>query len=62
VRLLLFFHGGDWLPELAVAQQRNMAVITIQAGSGSSSYVKLFADPVRFSRLIAEAEAKAVEL
>ena len=59
VKLLIFFHGGDWLPELAVAQQRNMAVITIQAGSGSSSYVKLFADPARFSRLIAEAEAKS---
>src|SRR5580692_4565936 len=32
LNLLLFFHGGDWLPELAVAQQRNLAVITIQAG------------------------------
>ena len=59
VTLLLFFHGGDWLPELAVAKQRNMAVITVQAGSGSSSYVKLFADPARFFRLIAEAETKS---
>jgi hypothetical protein len=59
VKLLLFFHGGDWLPELAVAQQRNMAVITVQAGAGSGSYVKLFTDPARFSRLIAEAEAKS---
>jgi hypothetical protein len=59
VKLLLFFHGGDWLPELAVAQQRNMAVITVQAGSGSGSYVKLFTDPARFLRLIAEAEAKS---
>ena len=59
VKLLLFFHGGDWLPELAAAQQRNMAVISIQAGAGSSSYVKLFTDPARFLRLVAEAEAKS---
>jgi len=59
VKLLLFFHGGDWLPEFSVAQQRNMAVITVQAGAGSSSYVKLFTDPERFLRLIAEAEAKS---
>ncbi|MGA3160231.1 MAG: hypothetical protein ABSC77_03365 [Terracidiphilus sp.] len=59
VKLLLFFHGGDWLPELAVAQQRNMAVITVQAGAGSGSYVKLFTDPARFPRLIAETEAKS---
>jgi hypothetical protein len=59
VKLLLFFHGGDWLPELAVAQQRNMAVITVQAGAGSSSYTKLFEDPARFLHLIAEAQAKS---
>jgi hypothetical protein len=59
VNLLLFFHGGDWLPELAVAQQRNMAVITIQAGSGSSTYEKLFADPTVFPSLITSAQAAA---
>jgi hypothetical protein len=59
VKLLLFFHGGDWLPELAVARQRNMAVITVQAGAGSSSYIKLFADPARFPRLIDEAQVKS---
>ncbi len=59
VKLLLFFHGGDWLPELAVAEQRNMAVITVQAGAGSGSYTKLFEDPARFLRLIAEAQAKS---
>ena len=58
-KLLLFFHGGDWLPELAVAQQRNMAVIMVLAGEGSGSYVKLFTDPARFLRLVAEAEAKS---
>ena len=59
LKLLVFFHGGDWIPEFAAAQQRNMAVIAIQAGAGSGSYVKLFTDPARFSRLIAEAEAKS---
>ncbi len=59
MKLLLFFHGGDWIPELAVAEQRNMAVINVQAGAGSSSYETLFADPARFPRLIAEAETKS---
>jgi hypothetical protein len=59
VKLLLFFHGGDWLPELAVARQRNMAVITVQAGAGSGSYTKLFTDPTHFPSLIADAEAKS---
>jgi hypothetical protein len=57
--LLLFFHGGTWLPELAVSQQRNMAVLTVQAGAGSSTYEKLFADPATFPKLLAEAQAVA---
>ena len=59
VRLLFFFHGGDWLPEVAAAQRRNMAVISVQAGQGSSTYANLFADPLRFPRLIADAEGKS---
>jgi hypothetical protein len=59
VNLLLFFHGGDWLPELAVAQQRNLAVVTVQAGAGSSTYERLFADPTVFPKLIAEAQSAA---
>jgi len=58
VKLLLFFHGGAWLPEFAVAQQRNMAVISVQAGAGSSTYAKLFADPATFGNLIGEAESR----
>lgn len=57
--LLLFFHGGDWLPEFAVAQQRDLAVITVQAGAGSSTYERLFADPTVFPKLIAEAQVAA---
>jgi len=59
VSLLFFFHGGDWLPEVAVAQRRNMAVISVQAGQGSSTYANLFADPLRFPKLIADAEGKS---
>jgi hypothetical protein len=59
VRLLWFFHGGDWLPEVAAAQQRNMAVISVQAGVGSGTYANLFADPQRFLKLITEAEGKS---
>ncbi len=58
VSLLFFFHGGDWLPEVAVAGRKNLAVVTVQGSAGSGSYTKLFADPSRFGRLIAEAETK----
>ena len=59
VNLLLFFHGGTWLPEVAASQQRDLAVITVQAGAGSNTYGKLFADPATFPKLIAEAQAAA---
>ena len=58
-KLLFFFHGGDWVPEVAVARQKGMAVIRVQAGAVSSSYEKLFADPARFPALIAEAQTKS---
>jgi hypothetical protein len=59
VKLLFFFHGGDWVPEVAAARQRKMAVISVQAGAGSGTYTKLFEDPTRFAKLVAEAEAKS---
>ena len=59
VKLLFFFHGGDWLPEVAVARLRNIAVISVQVGSGSSTYANLFLDPQRFPKLIADAESKS---
>jgi hypothetical protein len=55
--LLFFFHGGEWLPELAASQQHQMAVVRVQAGAGSGSYVQLFLDPTRFLSLIAAAES-----
>ncbi len=56
--LLFFFHGGTWLPELAGARN-HMAVVAVQAGSGSGTYVRLFEDRQRFLKLLAEAESKA---
>ncbi len=56
--LLLHFHGGTWLPEVAAARV-NTAVIAIQIGSGSGVYAKAFSDPQAFRQLLKEAEAKA---
>lgn len=47
VPLLIFFHGGDWLPQVAVARRSRMAVISLPAT------VK---NPVLLLDLIAEAE------
>jgi hypothetical protein len=56
--LLVFFHGGTWLPEVAAARNR-MAVLSVQAGSGSGTYARLFTDEERFPALLKEAESKA---
>jgi len=56
--LLFFFHGGTWLPEVAAARNR-MAVVSVQAGSGSGTYVRLFENADRFPALLKEAETKS---
>lgn len=56
--LLFFFHGGTWLPELTAAQNR-MAAVSVQAGSGSAAYARLFTDESRFPALLKQAETKA---
>jgi hypothetical protein len=56
--VLFFFHGGTWVPEGAAARDR-VVVISVQAGAGSSTYVKLFEDPQRFLKLLASAEEAA---
>jgi hypothetical protein len=56
--LLFFFHGGDWLPELAAARNR-MAVVSVQVGGVSETYAKLFENANRFHDLIREAETKS---
>src|SRR5437660_1581819 len=42
--VLVFFHGGTWLPEVAAARN-HLAAVTVQAGAGSGVYAKLFEDP-----------------
>src|SRR5436189_46061 len=56
--VLFFFHGGTWLPEVAAARN-HVAVISVQAGSGSGTYARLFEDPQRFLHLLGEAQTKA---
>jgi len=56
--LLFFFHGGDWLPDLAAARN-HMAVVSVQVGGVSETYAKLFENPARFPALVREAEAKS---
>jgi hypothetical protein len=56
--LLIHFHGGAWLPEVA-AVRVNTAVIAIQLGAGSGVYARAFADSTRLQKLLQEAEAKA---
>ena len=56
--LVVFFHGGAWVPEVAAARNR-MAVVSVQAGSGSGSYARLFTDESRFPALLKEAQEKA---
>jgi hypothetical protein len=56
--ILFFFHGGTWLPEVAAAAHK-IAVVSVQAGTGSGTYARLFEDAARWPRLLAEAEAKA---
>src|SRR5262245_46279927 len=41
--LLIHFHGGAWIPEVA-AEKTGCAVIAIQLGSGSSTYAKPFTE------------------
>jgi hypothetical protein len=57
--LVIHFHGGTWLPEVAAARYRRAAIIAIQLGSGSSAYAQPFLDPRRFGNLLREAEAKS---
>lgn len=59
VPLLVHFHGGTWLPEVAAARLGRAAVVSVQLGSGSGVYARAFADPARFLALLQAAEARA---
>jgi len=57
-QILFFFHGGTWLPEVAAARNQ-VAVVSVQVGSGSAAYARLFNHPARFLELLREAESRA---
>ena len=56
--LLVHFHGGNFLPEVAAAKDGRRAVLSVQIGAGSARYADAFADPQRFGRLIQEIETR----
>jgi hypothetical protein len=56
--LLVFFHGGSWLPEVAAAKRR-LSVITVQLGTGSGMYARAYSDPQQFRELLSTAERAA---
>jgi len=58
-RLVIHFHGGALVPEVAAARVGGTAVISMQLGTGSGAYGRPFADPQLFPRIVAEAEAKS---
>jgi len=58
VPLVVHFHGGAWIPEVAASRIGGLAVLAIQLGSGSAVYANPFRDASRFARLVAEAESK----
>jgi hypothetical protein len=56
--LLVVFHGGTWVPEVAGAAV-GTAVIAVQIAAASGGYAAAVADPGRFTSLVEEAERKA---
>ncbi len=58
VPLLVVFHAGTWVPEVAAAAV-GTAVIGVQITAGSGGYAAAVADPGRFPALLEEAERKA---
>lgn len=59
-KLVLAFHCGNWIPEIAVSQlQTPVPCITFQLGSGSAKYAQPFQDdPELLKLLLTQAEEK----
>lgn len=55
--LLIFFHGGAAAPERAAAEN-HVAVISVQAGSGSGTYAKAFPDGAALGQLLTAAAGR----
>jgi uncharacterized protein YbbC (DUF1343 family) len=58
VPLLVFFHGSEFVPEVAAARN-GAAAIGIRIGTGSRAYIMPFLDAKFFGNLLEEAETKA---
>jgi hypothetical protein len=60
VDLVVHFHGAAWLPEQAVDQVDDDAVVAVvNLGAGSSLYHRAFADPAVFDSLLAGVSREA---
>lgn len=56
--LFVHFHGAAWVAEVAAARSGRFAVISVEAGSGSSAYAKRFSDHGLFDAMLREASQK----
>lgn len=56
--LFVHFHGATWLPEVAAARDGRCAVISVQTGSGSTTYATQFSDHALFGDMLREASEK----
>ncbi len=57
--LFVHFHGAAWVAEVAAARTGRFAVISVEAGSGSSAYAKRFSDHGLFADMLREASRKS---
>lgn len=59
-KLVLAFHCGNWIPEIAVSQLKTpLPCISFQLGSGSAKYAQPFQDdPKLLKKLLTQAEEK----
>src|SRR5579871_2596068 len=56
--LFVHFHGAAWVAEVAAAKSGRFAVISVEAGTGSSTYAKRFSDHDLFGEMLREASEK----
>lgn len=56
--LFVHFHGASWVAEVAAARNGRFAVISVQSGTGSSTYAKQFSDRDLFGAMLHEATEK----
>lgn len=56
--LFVHFHGAAWVAEIAAARSGRFAVISVETGSGSSTYAKQFSDHGLFESMLREATEK----